>query len=892
MIPHSIYEEIKKDLPWGDQIRILVGSHSSREIIKDSIFKYTNLPVMPGLWVGSFSTIANEILQSHKLTAPIVLNNLNKIDIIQRIANIETLKTKLPDLTRQLRDRKVASKIVQFIDELDEHYIDDLSLNALIEYYREKNQGIADFILWVVELWKTDHFSHWSGASVLRLAIEQEEKNALYKGKKIYLYGYQEFSPIEEKFIKVLCNQNQVVWLLPNNISKSSKLDQLYPFLKIQDPDEIEINPKISIWNPHSFYDEIQFLKDELVRSKENNIPYYEIAIKLPQNDTLKRIVRDKLNSWNIPIQDPTLNSDIFDDHSFLKSVSFLKTLAQSFPLHMLYLFLDPKDYNILKDISYENGFRHGIAKWKKCIPQIEEQKVKELLTDLIFCYESFINKKSPSEAIQQCKDQIIKIVGLSGFESLLEFSEHLTNERPYISHYRIKISKLYEYYEEYIVEKINRESMRNSKGIRLVQHGLWFPIKVKKMICLSTHEIEPNERKIDAWHLEEIKLKNSWKILHQELDYSKKIQFEMDLLIWSIVNHHEIIISTCDYNIDAKPVTKGIMFNIYSKDKLIDKKGSHPNSGWMIESFEPKVQIVSKPNEIEKIKNEQKIGFTRFETYLKCPFIYYSQYVVEAEKSNELECEPDRLTRGNIIHKIFENIIKSDFKKDLRSIVEEVVYKSIQSNITKKTLSGLHDSPNLIKKMIEQLIVQSQKFYDYSKARIKNFPKLKPLYLEKHVETTFEYEKGKFLTLTGVVDRIDGDGENVIVIDYKTSKNVLGGKDLINGIGAQLFGYLRAASHLTKLNPTAAFYMQIDRTIKDNQGLFLKKYNKVTFYVNAKVGGLTDLPFDELEDKILENWKEKTKNLMKGDFTPNPARPQKDCEQCRYKEMCGFKYE
>ncbi len=892
MIPHSIYEEIKNDLPWGERIRILVGNHSSREIIKDSIFKYTNLPVMPGLWVGSFSTIASEILQLHHQAIPISLSSLNKTDIIQKIADVKSLKEKLPQLTRQLRDRKVASKLVQFIDELDEHYIHDNSLQALLEYYGEKNPGIADFIEWVIQLWKTDHLSHWSGASILRSAIRFEKNKSLFKNKKIYLFAFIELTPIEEELIKVIKENNDVIWLLPEDIKESSQIQKIFVDTKFQDPDELEITPHITLWNPHSFYDEIQMLKSELEKSKKEGIEYSEIAIKLPQNDQIKRIVRDQLNEWNVPIQDPTLSSDLYDDHSFMKSVSFLKTLAHSMPIHMLYSFIEPKHYEILKDISYENGFRNGVSKWKKCIPHIESEEVKKLIQDFVICYESFVKFRTTAESLENCKEQVKTLVGESGFNSLIEFSDHLLNQRPYLAHTRIKVSKVFEYYEEYIIEKINRESMRNSKGLHLVQHNLWFPIKLKKMICLSTHEIEQAERKLDAWHLEEIRLKNTWKQLHQELDFSKKIQFELDLLRWSIVNHHQVIISACDYNIEAKPVTKGVLFNLYSKEYETVLKGSHPQTGWTMKSYEPRLQIVSNLTAVEKIKQDQKIGFTRFEAFLKCPYIYYSQYVVQADKAQEVECEPDKLTRGNMIHKIFEIILKTDFKKDLKSIVTEVVQASILKNITKKTIAGMHESPKLIENTIAQLTSQAFKFYEYTKAKRLQFPNLRNIYLEKHVETSFDYEKGKTLTLTGVVDRIDSDGENVIVIDYKTSKSVLGGSDLIEGTGAQLFGYLRAASALTNQNPVAAFYMQIDRSIKDNQGIFLKKYNKKCFDVHPRVAGLTELSFDEIEDKVLTQWKTKAKNLMDGIFTPNPARPEKDCNQCRYQEMCGFKYE
>src|SRR5581483_7090638 len=115
----------------------------------------------------------------------------------------------------------------------------------------------------------------------------------------------------------------------------------------------------------------------------------------------------------------------------------------------------------------------------------------------------------------------------------------------------------------------------------------------------------------------------------------------------------------------------------------------------------------------------------------------------------------------------------------------------------------------------------QAQAWVEWEFENRKNHPALKPI----AVEVPLEFQLTSNLKLVGRADRVDSDGENAVVIDYKSGNADFIGKELLAGIGAQLLMYLKAVEHSYKLHPAGAFYLSVKRTTKMEGGVFLKEH-------------------------------------------------------------------
>ncbi|MEK6882459.1 MAG: PD-(D/E)XK nuclease family protein [Nanoarchaeota archaeon] len=139
------------------------------------------------------------------------------------------------------------------------------------------------------------------------------------------------------------------------------------------------------------------------------------------------------------------------------------------------------------------------------------------------------------------------------------------------------------------------------------------------------------------------------------------------------------------------------------------------------------------------------KLSISKVNQYYNCAYSFYLSYI----RKEPIEKTPQQLIEGNEKHKIFENVI-DDAKK-----------LSLVLNISKSAA-------------IERAIGRNENFSKY-KNDCDNF-----VVLSKNIEqqggNPFPEHReiklyDKELNIAGVIDRVDIEGDSVLLIDYKTGK-------------------------------------------------------------------------------------------------------------------------
>lgn len=162
--------------------------------------------------------------------------------------------------------------------------------------------------------------------------------------------------------------------------------------------------------------------------------------------------------------------------------------------------------------------------------------------------------------------------------------------------------------------------------------------------------------------------------------------------------------------------------------------------------------------------------------TYKQCPRKYFYQYIIKLPTRGNIHC-----VRGNIVHEALENFFGLDidkidhaqYKKELSSHLKSMMDHAWRKSGAKLKTVGLLD---------EQLVF----YYDESVQMLANWLNHFILAVDKSMKNgksfkiAFEENKphemeeqyiDKDLMVRGYIDVVQKDGQDIILMDYKTSK-------------------------------------------------------------------------------------------------------------------------
>ena len=161
--------------------------------------------------------------------------------------------------------------------------------------------------------------------------------------------------------------------------------------------------------------------------------------------------------------------------------------------------------------------------------------------------------------------------------------------------------------------------------------------------------------------------------------------------------------------------------------------------------------------SDLEKIAIAD-FSYSRIDTYNQCPAKYFYSYIT---KEPRLFNAPAAL--GNVVHSVLENTIEAGRHIDMAQLKDEY-----EKNISTWDPNGLI-SQDLIS-VGSQII---NEFYD------QNYDKDFKVYAK---ELAFDFVIGSY-RIIGFIDRVDIDGNNITIVDYKTGKWEVAQKDVATNL-------------------------------------------------------------------------------------------------------------
>ena len=316
-------------------------------------------------------------------------------------------------------------------------------------------------------------------------------------------------------------------------------------------------------------------------------------------------------------------------------------------------------------------------------------------------------------------------------------------------------------------------------------------------------------------------------------------------------------------------------------------------------------------------------ISATSIEGHFNCPYANFLQRGVKLTERIEWDLKANDL--GNLVHEVAQLFVEEvnweGTKEEASALAGEIFERVVLAEEYQRYLvsAGGKRAFELIKKEAVRFCV---KLFEAS-----SHSALKPMYLEvsfgsaKFPAITVNTKKGK-MRVVGKIDRIDGDGENMTVIDYKTGRVESGKTDLNLYTGKKLQLFLYAKAFSKNLKPIGAYYFPIannfkgdeeeiegayvGKTIADEQKAILiddtLNPNGKSNYLNANFlrkkdgdfrypsGILTQEEFDAYMEYSEQIATAGLNEITDGVIVPSPY--DEACEHCKYLGICGYNEE
>ena len=305
-----------------------------------------------------------------------------------------------------------------------------------------------------------------------------------------------------------------------------------------------------------------------------------------------------------------------------------------------------------------------------------------------------------------------------------------------------------------------------------------------------------------------------------------------------------------------------------------------------------------------EYLGHKLTLSYTSMDTYYKCGFRYYLDYILKINKYQDTF----EIVIGNIFHKILsecffdENYnIDECYDREVKSVDYEF------NNCEKFYLNILKDEIKLIVETIKEQL---------------KYTSLSKIMCEK--EIIVDVNKELNVKFKGFVDKIlydECNGHTVVaIIDYKTGNPNLEINNSIYGLHMQLPVYIYLIKNEISNVKVAGFYLQkilnnkssleerkndlklqgysnsdtsilsmFDSSYEDSKIVkSLKVTNSGGFYSYSKV--ISDEEIDILSDIVKSKINEASDNILNGKFDINPKEIDNKnigCDFCKYKDVC-----
>ena len=279
-----------------------------------------------------------------------------------------------------------------------------------------------------------------------------------------------------------------------------------------------------------------------------------------------------------------------------------------------------------------------------------------------------------------------------------------------------------------------------------------------------------------------------------------------------------------------------------------------------------------------------EKLSASRIKQYSDCPFIYLSENIFHLEDEPIRDHNLSPLHLGSLLHELFAGIKDGDIASP-----DDVTLwlQKVQSNypLLEESIWSIYQDQ--LKKTAIRFIKKEEEFK-------KTLPQLNTLGTEIEFEGYWNLKDQRLssqgdIFISGRIDRVDTNQNEILVIDYKSSLNkVYSAKSWIKKVDVQMPLYMQAIeSNLLKEKKTA------DHEVFAACYVSAKNFKWKGFVSKSseikKISGITAVEENLKKETLQEINKKIGEYILKiqeNEFQPHPI-DQEICDQCSWRKLC-----
>ena len=697
-------------------------------------------------------------------------------------------------------------KIGQVIGELDIELIKDEKLKeiSMVEDWGQDVSGNTQHLLGCLKEIRQKFHTMLEKQKLTTRSLEyaRAAENTTAQFPTIYFVGIFSMTEAEKRVIRHFLSASTRAYLLRQNDGSKWK-----PFEEMDNWAEKEIiaetfSPKIFLHSAFNIHSEVVGLGKILTKKREAD--YEKAAIVLPEPTTLIPLLSGVMTSlntdYNITMGYPVTRTPLYtlldlimkleetsaeDSYSAKDYLSLLMhPLVKNFgyviePIYMRILIhsveeslLRGKPFIKLSEIEQESEIFERAAQMAE--REIPLQKFRDGIKNI---HEIFIRKMTGVKTLSYLGEVLEEILTLllrhspaahypfSGefFHSFLLLSDKLKD-------FLLKDEEFKESGELFeLFRYLTGETRISFQGIPL--KGLQV-LGLLEARCLSFREVfllDCNEGILSSAALEDSLLPFSLRAaLELPLHYQKEEIYRY--------HFHSLISSSREAHIFYRETEKELRSHfieklVWEKEKKAGKIGfMKPEQVALNALPRPSSHFeIPKTRQILNVLREMNFSPTMLNSYLLCPASFYFAYVLRLKERDIVSPELDASIIGIILHEVMEKLYRPFVGATLKEteyfqrLEEKLPY--VLSDVFRETFGELHGEHYLLKEMafirLKSILLKKQEFPGSI------------ISVEERLSSPLKLKNSITVQLTGHADRIDYDGEEHIIVDYKSGKNL-----------------------------------------------------------------------------------------------------------------------
>ena len=476
-----------------------------------------------------------------------------------------------------------------------------------------------------------------------------------------------------------------------------------------------------------------------------------------------------------------------------------------------------------------------------------------------------------------------------------------------YIVDETLSYEKWLEFFENYFSRSEKTIERWEGEGLAILSPSGVLNLEVDKLIFLGLSEanlVESQQTSLHWTDIESIKIKfgfnlphadrnktlqllswiekkNMTEVIHYHAETDFSGQFQSPSLYWlkgAVDKGH-------DLEIEAPKLTRWDELMLFSESEDLNRDKEQLQS---LEKFIDRDLGVLPTPQAEM--NISSLSSSSLEEYFKCPFRFFAQKSLHLTDLPSLDLDIDYMTRGRLIHKICEEVVKGqNFKLNDDQLINLVDQSRIDIEME------VYDE-----KMWEFFrpfyLKMARRFMEFENQWRSEFPGTETYATEKFIKTKIAVKDNKVfftaeegINFRGVIDRIDKNSKGqYVILDYKSSNSGLTAyKSWLNNGKLQLALYSLAMQEGAVTgeaeNVVGAFYYVI-KNLERSKG-FVTNEATPDFLPSKKM-----TPEDR--DQLLEDTRTLTFNIVdnikRGEIEPRPH-DLKICNDCQWNKVCRY---